>query len=355
MDLCHDRMRLSRSSKSLIQYRETYINACILKSLTLSMLSRALDAISTLDHTFIIAGAGDDDISDLIYLILVKIQASHTFPDDNWSDEDLLCPDTPDISHSFSVPYLDPPPSIPSFQNHHSKGPFVLNGFAAEWPALTTRCWNSLKYLRSVAGPGRIVPVEVGRDYRRDDWSQQLMSWDTFLRSLKDSRSDSFYLAQHNLFKQFPALRDDISIPHYVYVGVAGAEADSEVAQHTVDGALLNIWFGPKGAMSPAHTDPYSNFYVQISGYKTVWLAPPSVSSFMSSTQNGTVPTQLANTSEIDVFSENLHIEQPDYVSRILPLSMTCVLQPGDMLFIPKRWWHAMRSESTSISVSMWF
>lgn len=31
------------------------------------------------------------------------------------------------------------------------------------------------------------------------------------------------------------------------------------------------------------------------------------------------------------------------------------ILGPGDMLFIPKKWWHYVRSLTTSISVNFWF
>ncbi len=31
------------------------------------------------------------------------------------------------------------------------------------------------------------------------------------------------------------------------------------------------------------------------------------------------------------------------------------VLEPGQMLFIPRRWWHYVRALDDSISVSCWF
>ncbi|PPR08086.1 hypothetical protein CVT24_010547 [Panaeolus cyanescens] len=321
MDICYDRMRLSRCSESLFEYRESYINACILKSLALSMQSRTLDAIGTLDRAFIIGGAGGDEHSDIVYEILEKLQASYHFPNYNRSPEDLLCPDVHVNSNPTSIPYIDPPPSLLGFQKHESKNAFILKNFAADWPALTTRSWNSVDYLRSVAGPGRIVPVEVGHDYRKDDWSQELMPWDTFLNAIKrqDPSLGLLYLAQYNLFKQFPALRDDISIPDYVYLDIPDSNGNYESHPRTDDGVLFNIWLGPKGAMSPAHTDPYFNFYVQVAGSKTVWLAPPSVTGVLSvdgDTASASTPTQLTNTSNIDVFSTNLSEDHPEFIAK---------------------------------------
>jgi ribosomal protein L16 Arg81 hydroxylase len=57
----------------------------------------------------------------------------------------------------------------------------------------------------------------------------------------------------------------------------------------------------------------------------------------------------LQNTSRIDVFRSS------DVTPRLTQEAMTAVLEPGDLLYMPPLWWHAMRSEDISASVSMWF
>jgi lysine-specific demethylase 8 len=265
------------------------------------------------------------------------------------------------------------------------------------------RPWRSAAYLQSVAGPGRLVPVEIGKDYRLGDWKQELMDWTDFLSTINfDDQASSrnqetvFYLAQHDLIKQFPALREDIIIPDYVYVSLPCVDyPDYQPPQH--DEALLNAWLGPKGAMSPAHTVCYFPFLtlllviylfirthtiiamvrhrncsssrnahgtlVQVVGYKSVWLAPPSVSAFMHSFQHSQESGQtidinelkMGNTSRLDVFSTDSDEEYSHLLDQVAPSSMTATLGPGDMLFFPPGWWHAMRSETTSFSISMWF
>jgi ribosomal protein L16 Arg81 hydroxylase len=32
-----------------------------------------------------------------------------------------------------------------------------------------------------------------------------------------------------------------------------------------------------------------------------------------------------------------------------------CILEPGDMLFIPPKWWHYVKSLTVSFSVSFWW
>jgi len=113
----------------------------------------------------------------------------------------------------------------------------------------------------------------------------------------------------------------------------------------------------------------------QVVGHKTVWLAPPSVTSFMypyppaSSTiadkflarnpaANTTNPS-MSNTSQVDVFASST-VKQGDrmhplFWENVVPHAISATLEPGDLLFFPPGWWHAMRSEEKSFSVSMWF
>jgi len=104
----------------------------------------------------------------------------------------------------------------------------------------------------------------------------------------------------------------------------------------------------------------YVCYLVQVVGYKSVWLAPPSASPLMQPVQHSQESGHsmdideltMGNTSRLDVFSSDSSKEFPD---QVVPSSMTATLGPGDMLFFPPGWWHAMRSESTSFSISMWF
>ena len=99
---------------------------------------------------------------------------------------------------------------------------------------------------------------------------------------------------------------------------------------------------------------------MQVVGRKTVWLAPPWLSSALYTvsqrgpSMNKEAP-QLSNTSQVDVFATNPSDKFPRFWDEVVPDAMTATLEPGDLLFFPPGWWHAFRSEDVSFSVSMWW
>ncbi|KAG9018707.1 hypothetical protein FRB90_010321 [Tulasnella sp. 427] len=256
---------------------------------------------------------------------------------------------------SIPIPAINAP-SLSSFQREHSAHPFIVKSYASEWPALTSHPWRSLEYLRGVGGRGRVVPVEVGGDYRASGWTQTLMDWEAFLDDIftpADSAKSKLYLAQHSLLRQFPALRRDMEIPDYVYAELDPPNNWSTYRPPMNDEQLvINAWLGPQQTMSPAHFDPYFNCFVQVVGRKIVWIAQPSVADFMHASG-----ANIKNTSQVDVFADkpNAMRDWPEFVERVVPHAMSVVLEPGDLLFLPPGWWHAMRSEELSFSVSFWF
>ncbi|KAJ6500543.1 Clavaminate synthase-like protein [Mycena sanguinolenta] len=318
------------AATSLFCWRRLHTDASILSALA----SPPLESIAALDTAIIVSGAAGEGRLDLILDIIQQTQVehlSHVSFSQNTASFTLV--DPPAIPEAaIAITSLAAPPSLVAFQSRHHNAPFILRGFARDWPALNEHSWASTAYLRSVAGPGRVVPVEIGRDYRTEDWSQKIISWDAFLNSLDANDAQPRYLAQHSLFMQFPALREDIEVPDYVYAdlprppGCPPPQNDEQL--------VINAWLGPKGTVSPAHTDPYFNFYVQIAGRKTVWMAPPNCAAELHAT---------GNTAGVDVFAGGIDS------------GMMASLGPGDVLYMPVGWWHAMHAESCSFSMSIWF
>jgi len=199
-------------------------------------------------------------------------------------------------------------PSIETFLLHATQ-PFVLKLIVEDWSAL--KKWSSLNYLSRQVGH-RSVPVEMGVDYRKVDWTQTIMTLNSFFTQfiVQTDPPCTAYMAQYDLLSVAPELASDVGEIDYCYLDLPSGPSAP---------VYRNMWIGGAGCFSPGHTDPYNNIFCQIVGRKRFILAPPEC--------------------------------QKESKSKFLEVT----LAPGDSLFIPKGWWHEVRSLTYSISVSHWF
>lgn len=230
-------------------------------------------------------------------------------------------------------------PSIESFSKNYfnPRKPVKLKGCIEHWPALQR--WSNVKYILEKIGP-RTVPVEIGSSYTSSEWSQKLMTVRSFIETyMLKNNTPVGYIAQHQLFNQIVELLDDIREPEYCCL--------SDTYEKSGDGVDVNAWFGPAHTVSPMHYDPKHNLLTQIVGSKAILLADPKYNDDIYPYEDAL----LFNTSQVNP-------EKPDFDQfpkfKDVPL-MQCVLEPGDMLYIPPKWWHHVRSLSASFSVSFWW
>ncbi|CAK9863977.1 unnamed protein product [Sphagnum jensenii] len=213
--------------------------------------------------------------------------------------------------------------------------PVIVTDAMSHWPALTK--WNDFKYLQKIAG-NRTIPVEVGEHYLAEGWRQELMTLSQLMERwhtrLGCSSKEQLYLAQHPLFDQIPQLRSDIVIPDYCSVG--GGELHS-----------INAWLGPAGTITPLHHDPHHNFLAQVVGRKYVRLYSHQASECLYPYAEA----MLCNSSQVDL--NNPDNEQWPEAQDLK--FVDCILEEGQMLYIPPKWWHYVQSLSPSFSVSFWW
>jgi lysine-specific demethylase 8 len=119
----------------------------------------------------------------------------------------------------------------------------------------------------------------------------------------------------------------------------------SPLTTPTKEATDTRLWIGSAGTCSGLHTDLKDNIFAQIVGRKKVFLVPKNQTHlsypFIDNLVNSQVdpenydPTKFPKFMKADVYSTTVG--------------------PGDVLFIPRGWWHYLRSEDPSISINHWF
>jgi len=264
--------------------------------------------------------------------------------------------------------------------------PILLKGHVGDWRAL--REWRDLGFLKRKFGRRR-VPVEIGSSYAGTDYSQQLMRLCDFIDACNKTEAEDgeagrqkLYLAQHRLLDQIPQLSDDLETPDAVFAALeilhGQAEETREEKQEGIsdedesqkgflekeeeeeknhgcspDEVERNAWVGPAGTVSPLHVDPRENVFCQVVGSKYVRLYAPEESKSLYPYEGGF----LTNTSQItqDISPGNDQVDEERFPKFGGAPYVEAVVSPGDCLFIPRGWWHFVKSLEPSFSVSFWF
>lgn len=106
------------------------------------------------------------------------------------------------------------------------------------------------------------------------------------------------------------------------------------------------FWLGPAGTVTPLHCDYDDNVFVQIWGSKRIFLAPPHHDTYLYVREANAL-----------LFGSPFDPETPDYerypLARQAAL-VECVVEQGDMLYVPAGWYHQVRSLSFSLSSNRW-
>lgn len=106
------------------------------------------------------------------------------------------------------------------------------------------------------------------------------------------------------------------------------------------------LWMGAAGQRSTIHNDPYHNFNVQILGRKRFILFAPDQHRFL-------YPEFFHR----GMWSSPVDPADPDRERHPLFANASgfdCALEPGDILFIPRFWWHAATALKASVNVNRW-
>lgn len=325
------------------KHRQTFTLATYLEVLLhffISNTDRPADTtIYDLDYGLIMGCPLDEPYNSLLsdaieFLNDIKIQ-----PQSSSKRQKLDCAHRTE-TETCDIPILSRPPILQFQRDHFLKSkPVLLTDCMQHWPAM--KKWGQAGYLTTMAG-NRTVPIEVGAHYTTDEWSQDLVRFEEFIERqiTREAACDRIeYLAQHNLFDQVPALRQDILVPEYCCCTETSGPSEPQPD--------IKAWLGPKGTVSPMHHDPKHNLLCQVFGHKEIILAAPSDSANLYPH----IDAMLQNTSQVN--AEHLDFEAFPLAERVRFYRFT--LYTGEMLYLPPGWWHHIRSLDKSFSVSFWW
>eukprot|EP00922_Rhytidocystis_sp_ex-Travisia-forbesii_P065717 GHVS01097608.1.p1 GENE.GHVS01097608.1~~GHVS01097608.1.p1 ORF type:complete len:437 (+),score=59.20 GHVS01097608.1:2-1312(+) len=355
--LCWDRLHSGQWSSVSDIWRSLFAVACFLSS---SLLGCCFSDRHTTSHTAsdtiqefyldkavfvadmgLILGGNETPVSpylhSLIQHLCSQLSSRHLTEPVGLQNKQEQVP-TPPVQ--YPVKEIDGELSLERFVcDYLSKSqPVVIRGYATNWVAF--KKWSNFSYFRQVMGR-RTVPIEIGSSYTEHSWSQKLMTVNKFMDVYIDNPNppDVAYLAQHPIFEQIPELEKDIQNPDFALCGREGT-------------LIRMMWLGPRHTVSPLHTDPYNNLFVQLAGRKYVRLYQQNQSERLYAFKEGL----LTNTSSVKSDITQIGTE----VDAMFPLFREAVyeevvLHPGDALFLPPKVWHFVKSLDASASVSYWF
>jgi hypothetical protein len=106
------------------------------------------------------------------------------------------------------------------------------------------------------------------------------------------------------------------------------------------------FWLGPAGTVTPLHCDYDDNIFAQIWGRKRIILSPPHHEEFLYPKEANAI-----------LFGSPFDPEAPDFERFPLARQATmieCIVEPGDMLYVPAGWYHQVRALTFSLSSNRW-
>ncbi|DBA90535.1 TPA: Lysine-specific demethylase 8 [Trebouxia sp. C0004] len=200
--------------------------------------------------------------------------------------------------------------------------------------------------------PVPLVVTGAMNNWQARDWTRSdLMQYGDTIVPVEISHNGGDYRDLHNASstRRFEA---DLEVP---LSAVLQSMQDTDTRQQPVQSLLYAAQVDlislipalEQGTITPLHCDPYFNLFCQIWGSKYIRIYDRKHAQQLHPFSN----PFLRNTSQV-------RVEKVD--SKMFPSFdqvpyLECHLMPGEMLFMPKKFWHFVQALEPSWSVSYWW
>eukprot|EP01116_Phalansterium_solitarium_P013552 TRINITY_DN30937_c0_g1_i1.p1 TRINITY_DN30937_c0_g1~~TRINITY_DN30937_c0_g1_i1.p1 ORF type:complete len:402 (+),score=133.98 TRINITY_DN30937_c0_g1_i1:85-1290(+) len=261
---------------------------------------------------------------------------------------------------SFEIERLSNPSNEVFEKYIASSTPFIMTDVVTSWPAWSL--WRTDDYLLDKVGRDTLLPLRsrFANDETRGDsgdepeWygETRQVRFGDFLRQWRqladeghrwseeaDRSGEYYYLASLPIAKHFAPLAADVAVPPHPQ-------------QQRKSG---NLWIGNAGQMTPVHHDfstgdpGMDGLHAVIRGRKTFRLFDPELNAarFPRKTRWGRFHQSMVDAGGLPSAARYPQFAGAD--------CLQIDLRAGEMLYIPKLWWHHVVTEEPSISVNFWF
>ncbi len=209
------------------------------------------------------------------------------------------------------------------------KKPVVIEDLAESWPA--TRKW-SFEYFREKAGE-IIVPLYDGKPAsgrQKSHGPAKRISFAEYIDILQQGPTD-LRMFFFNLLQNCPELVNDFNYPD---LGIKFFKK------------LPVLFVGGEGSKVVMHYDMdlANNFHFNFVGEKKVILYPPDQTGLLYK-----VPYSIVSMEIIDMDNPDFH----KYPALSKAKGYETTLKHGDALYIPSQWWHFIKYEKASLSLTL--
>jgi [protein]-arginine 3-hydroxylase / protease len=242
-----------------------------------------------------------------------------------------------------------------------SERPVIITDFVKVWPAF--KKWtpdfflnypnngnsklNNNNVKNDIDNKSPTITISIGNEESSTTKSlKKKITLRTYMQSimhktkhgLEGNRKNNLpYLKQLDVFQILPLLKKDININPFS-------------KWHSTFKTTF-LWIGGYGSMTGMHNDDENNVLCQIYGNKTVYLYPPSAREMLYVNGIYDSGTECCDIDVVSSYEDNVN-KYPKF-HEAKPFEIVCKLSPGDMLYIPKFWYHQVVSDKNNVSISV--